>query len=193
LLSGGSDEDKVLNAMIGNGTIRPQTFSIVTNLKNYSPWTYETLKEAAIVGHLTAEQVKGILFQIVWTLSALKNKFPDFNIYNLGSNIRLYKYYKARYYVNRLSSYMIPANVPLPIFANLMTLNLEKPDMGSSIQTDDMIKSVCDAFVNNGEEYESSRLLRNMSAFSFDSILDSDIFPFKISTNLVKEPIAEIT
>jgi hypothetical protein len=166
----------------------PLTFSVVDPLNiKYLPWSFETLNEAAILGNLTAEQVKGILFQIVWAVAALQSKFPGLSVVNLASHVKLYKLYKVRYFVHAGVAFAIPANVPLPIIFNLDTIQLEQ-----DLRSDNMIKDVSDVFVNEQKEFDASRQLRRMSEFTAEAILNSDIFAeFVVDVSTVGELICQ--
>jgi hypothetical protein len=126
--------DAILNRVLGDDKTRPKTFSIVPEGRMFQSWSQgETLEQVSYASaNLTEEQVKGILFQIVWTLAVLQKEFDGFQHNTLAKSIRLVRFGKTRCY--RVTgtgggfTFCIPPSVPLPIITQFATANgLEAP------------------------------------------------------------------
>lgn len=128
-LHGGSATDAILNRVLGDDKTLPKTFSIVPDGRMFQPWSGgETLDSVSFASaQLTEEQVKGILFQIVWTLAVLQREFEGFQHNSLARSIRLVRFGKTRCF--RVSgsgqgfTFCIPASVPLPVITHFATAN----------------------------------------------------------------------
>ena len=129
-IRGGSVTDQILNRVLGDDKTLPKTFSIVPEGRMFQTWTLgETLEDVSFASaKLTEEQVKGILFQIVWTLAVLQKEFQGFQHNTLSKSIRLVRFGKTRCYRVTGGSgsgvtFCIPPSVPLPIVTQFATAN----------------------------------------------------------------------
>jgi hypothetical protein len=128
-LYGGSVTDQILNRLLGDDKTLPKTFSVVPDARMFQPWALgETLEQVSFASaNLTEEQVKGILFQIVWTLAVLQKEFDGFQHNTLAQSIRLVRFGKTRCY--RVTgtgggfTFCIPPSVPLPVITQFATAN----------------------------------------------------------------------
>lgn len=171
-LSGGSTTDQILNRVVGDDKTLPKTFSIVPNERLFQPWSQgSTLADISFASaNLTDIQVRGILFQIVWTLAVLQKEFDGFQHNSLASSIRLVRFGKTRCFrvVGNGSgfTFCIPPSVPLPIITHFGTANgLAAPlPLRTSRDTDDQkdLIDVLDVMTKNTFGVDAFRVARDL-------------------------------
>ena len=128
-LSAGSTDDVIVNALVGDAASLPKTFSVVPEQRMFTDWDQGTTLRSISVSNsrLSDIQVKGILFQITWTLAVLQKEYEGFQHNNLSSSIRLVRFGKTRCYkvvgTGGGFTFCIPSSVPLPVITNFATAN----------------------------------------------------------------------
>jgi hypothetical protein len=128
-LTAGSATDQILNRVVGDDKTLPKTFSIVPDENLFQPWAQgSTLADISFATtNLTDIQVRGILFQIVWTLAVLQKEFEGFQHNTLATSIRLVRFGKTRCFRVKGTdggfTFCIPPSVPLPIVTHFGTAN----------------------------------------------------------------------
>ena len=134
-LQGGSATDAILNRVLGDEKTLPKTFSVVPDGRMFQTWSGgETLESVSFESaKLTEEQVKGILFQIVWTLAVLQREFEGFQHNSLARSIRLVRFGKTRCFrvvgTGGGFTFCIPPSVPLPVITHFATANALAPPL----------------------------------------------------------------
>jgi len=148
---GGSDvsDDAATQSAILNELLpiqgHPLTFCAASSsrLALMRPWakarTLQDLAEASTKayeddGYITSEELMSIVFQLIWTLGVLKNKFSGYQHNSLSTSIRLYTYGASRCYKIRDrdgsgrhlangTSFYIRKFLPLPVIVSWSTSN----------------------------------------------------------------------
>jgi hypothetical protein len=150
-LKGGSNvredaatQSAILNALLPNQG-PPLTFCAVnrSKLEIMKPWakafTLQDLAEAGKKeyeddGYISPQDLMCIVFQIIWTLGVLQDKFPGYQHNSLSKSIRLYSYGASRCYkirdrdgsgghVANGTAFYIRKFLPLPVIVSWNTSN----------------------------------------------------------------------
>ena len=150
-LNGGSNvrenaatQSAILNALLPNDG-PPLTFCAASSsrLALMKPWakayTLEDLTSASKKdyeddGYISSQELMSIIFQIIWTLGVLQDKFPGYQHNSLSKSIRLYNYGASRCYkirdrdgsgrhVANGTAFYIRKFLPLPVIVSWNTSN----------------------------------------------------------------------
>jgi hypothetical protein len=118
----------VSKCMYGNAACLPLTFCFLPSNHAFPLWDPPTLQE--FVKTAKDEELRGVLFQIVWTLAVLQRTFPGFQHHDLPKSIRLVSFPKSRSFrvggMRGGYTFVIPSTIPLPV--------IEKCDMCDALE-----------------------------------------------------------
>lgn len=174
---------KVLQTMLGSSTSMPKTFCIVPQASALQPWSKGNSLQA-LKSESEAVQ-KAVLFQLVWTLSALQNTFEGFQHNALPENLQLFESGKKRCYKLQSIAFVIDKSVPLPVIVDFESATSTDGQLQKSTHFDPK-KDLRDVL------RELDMLHVDEESFSLQDMLVSELFDEFVSKQISGSIVCEM-